>query len=1236
MPTKTLIELAQELHMRCERLQSLLKDMGLEVEDFSTPISPEWQNSIRSVVQDIRKKSKRFPKADKLNFDEDIEEPSGLFGKIKEKIGELISKLPHLSGISKTIDDLKNGNIASEHDEPVMEASVEELKKEDYDISGIEETREVQKEDKVRDYSESVESVEKDSGEDDISQLMNQLDKEPEEKKTDSVPDMSELDQLLRDEDEKSHKEEEKPEPEEIPDQVSQPDDIEEPVEEPEPVKTKESIAEESLVEDLGEADEVILEEKKQTEEAHLEEKEETEESLPEEIEESETQEEVVEDSNEKDEPVELTDEELEEALNEQITESESVEEAKTEQPVVEDSNEKDVPIELTDEELEEALNEQITEPESVEKAKTEQPASDDDGISNLMKQLEETESSTEENLDEQKEEVVSLKDETDQVKPPPTPGTGNGEEGEITSLMKQLLGEVSDIDDVGDEEEDEDEFDYDLESQVDKKVSTGEKPVKKAKKKKQKSKASLNFIKSIPMSAILAISAGVLVIALVITLLMVKKAKDHSPQRLHDFVVKADSYFSHGQYELAARYYRKILKTFPNTDESELAIFKYARCNYNLENWRTALDAYTLGLEYMDKRLEARPDGEIAYPNVALRRNAEKYAALCWWKLDESAIAREKLLEVQEKYPGPDWEKDILENLGIIYLDWAKKEPVGSRYKEVIEVYEKLLDMDPNSPRAKEYYIYIGDAYRSWSGVDDEDPEKKDKYLTEAELAYDHALAIAESEEDTPDVLFSISHRLGSTLYEKKNYEKALDVYRHLSNLDLEHEEKFRVSSEIMSIEHKLGNHEEVEKIAEELLNDKPEDDADILYTLGDSQYELGKYDSMVETYQEAIKKYPFHGKFGEDSQLAHMRLTNYYFFRQKKYEKAIENYETILQRYPLSPYAYRAKYLLGESYLALGEFDKAARQFDMVKEDFQASKYIDPEYYEAAHFKDGDAYYEAGYYEYAIPSYIEALQRFPLNPHSYEARLNLADAYYKEGDLNNALQVYSYYLINFPEKDEDGFVLSKMAELYRERMDYDLARKTWRTFQKKFPHKSQMIDKNIFISYSDESYVETDPKEAESLKRRAISEGEKYLTKYPGDRDVWRKLVRLYTDLGEHRLAVSALEEVIASYSDVESVPNEEMEELGDLSFNLGKYAETIGILSQLKWDVLEYDNAARFKYILAESYNKLGELDRAVPYYEELRGSYPESVYSGWAEKKLKDIELLKIHDKFFPNR
>ena len=152
-----------------------------------------------------------------------------------------------------------------------------------------------------------------------------------------------------------------------------------------------------------------------------------------------------------------------------------------------------------------------------------------------------------------------------------------------------------------------------------------------------------------------------------------------------------------------------------------------------------------------------------------------------------------------------------------------------------------------------------------------------------------------------------------------------------------------------------------------------------------------------MRETINIKLEKIP--PKIEEDKDLAQ----GIEFFKQGKYDQAIESFKKVIEKFPSNPDVY---YNLGLSYLRSRDINQAITAFEKVIE-------INPEAIEV-YFALGECYFTKEDNEKALAAFSQALELQPDNPKAY---YNLGILYYKYDKLEEALSAFEKSIELNPE---------------------------------------------------------------------------------------------------------------------------------------------------------------------------------------------------------------------------
>ena len=123
---------------------------------------------------------------------------------------------------------------------------------------------------------------------------------------------------------------------------------------------------------------------------------------------------------------------------------------------------------------------------------------------------------------------------------------------------------------------------------------------------------------------------------------------------------------------------------------------------------------------------------------------------------------------------------------------------------------------------------------------------------------------------------------------------------------------------------------------------------------------------------------------------------------YLENRYGAAIEYFDALIAEYPLTEYAKRANFFLGEIYSLLGDHETAIRAYTNFQDSYPAI--IDDQIGQ----KLGNAYTMLGDYSNAIDAYESAQMASQDEYEIDEIRIKIAQAYYNLGESDIAIQIY------------------------------------------------------------------------------------------------------------------------------------------------------------------------------------------------------------------------------------
>jgi tetratricopeptide (TPR) repeat protein len=260
----------------------------------------------------------------------------------------------------------------------------------------------------------------------------------------------------------------------------------------------------------------------------------------------------------------------------------------------------------------------------------------------------------------------------------------------------------------------------------------------------------------------------------------------------------------------------------------------------------------------------------------------------------------------------------------------------------------------------------------------------------------------------------------------------------------------------------------------------------------LGDSYYEEGKYQEAAEAYRKAIQEYSV---FDEVVRQAWYSL-GWALFKASQWEEAAQAFDKAGTDYPRWEFAPKAFYQEGESYLRAAEanpdfYAKAIEAFQKITANPDRPEYVkDKEVADKAQFRIGQAYYNQGKYELAIPEFQKVIDNYPESDLRADAQYAIAQCYSamnKFEDAGNAFLLLVSDYPNYEHREEAAFLA---GESFRNGSLWDQAVDAYRRYLELYPKGKSTDIAQYWIAYglSELSRFE-----------EAITEYEKLVENYP-----------------------------------------------------------------------------------------------------------------------------------------
>lgn len=316
---------------------------------------------------------------------------------------------------------------------------------------------------------------------------------------------------------------------------------------------------------------------------------------------------------------------------------------------------------------------------------------------------------------------------------------------------------------------------------------------------------------------------------------------------------------------------------------------------------------------------------------------------------------------------------------------------------------------------------------------------------------------------------------------------------------------------------------------------------------------------------YQKALEIYPKEGQFMEDSTLSAMVTSSLYRigecnFRLGNYTQAIEEWSTLVQKYPESDLAPSAEFQLAETYFRASHFDKAESAYTLI-----IDSYSDSPFSAKSTLRRAQCAYNAGSYSEAIERFEAFISSNPSNEDGKAALEGIQLCYYQIGQTDGASDAFQRVIERFPNSDLAADARFRLASGYLQAGDHKAAEDAF---------------KEILTLYPNSTYA----KDAQFAYAKSLLAQEKYDT------------------------AQLELQRFVKYFPESAQL-SEALYLLGVGLFNLKNYLTAIDYFNRV---IDEYPDTPFFRYALqnaGRSYEWLNHKDKALNFYQRYLDSFSE---------------------------
>jgi tetratricopeptide (TPR) repeat protein len=511
---------------------------------------------------------------------------------------------------------------------------------------------------------------------------------------------------------------------------------------------------------------------------------------------------------------------------------------------------------------------------------------------------------------------------------------------------------------------------------------------------------------------------------------------------------------------------------------------------------------------------------------------------------------------QIVTENPGTDYALQAQKKLTIMYISIGKFEQadVGfeglvSRFSDSAGVAKAVHDIAyqsrkrANYEKANQLYQYVldhwpGDPQAIWSQKDIAKLNVERGDLETAQAATNKLLADFAQDGRLPEALCS----LGDAYRASRKHKKACELYQHVVDNWPKHDQTVRALKNIAKSNVAVGDEEAAEAAIDKLLDDflQHKDVPEALCSIGDG-------------YSE-----------------------------RRKYQSAIELYQSVADTWPQNAQAMRALKNLAKSYVALNRAEQAQAATEKLLTDFAT----DPSLPTAAR-SVADTYRELRKYDEARQLYQHIIDELPDDGGAIHAYKGLAMSNARLADDPNTEAAIEEMAAKFADSPHLPEALCRVADSYCEAASYDKAKGLYQLVLGKSPDEGSTLHA-----------------------RRGVAMANAGMG---NDKEVQTAIDSLISDFQHRPDLPSAIFFIGAKYYD-DAFPKENaglIEEARD------HFTKAIGVWERIIAELPESDHTVAQAYnFAAVCYRRIGEHDIAVAYFQTVADQYPDYKYAPYA--------------------
>ncbi|MDR0303242.1 MAG: tetratricopeptide repeat protein [Chitinispirillales bacterium] len=488
-----------------------------------------------------------------------------------------------------------------------------------------------------------------------------------------------------------------------------------------------------------------------------------------------------------------------------------------------------------------------------------------------------------------------------------------------------------------------------------------------------------------------------------------------------------AKEYYARGNYDLAMDEYKKVLSAYPDHYESYLALGDIYKIRGNPQqaetNYKNALK-YNVGWTYAQIKLadlyetQNRNDEALKLYREALNGADEPQKTQINQKIDslvkretkESPVVSKPVTQKNENKPVviTNSAKTFLDS-AIYYYQSGNKNSNPAEHKKSLDFISKALKESPGYPAA---YYYAG-LIRRKLNENEKARINFERAVNDPELGYNAHFYLGKIYGDMQkyqQAIDNLEKYIGKTNYAqgKSEAQNLINTYKKLMQIEKEKNPPINIKT---LVEKEIT--EEISVLPKQVPI--PEIEVRIEQNLS-----MAIVDSATNEGQDLLKGVKF--------------------FYNKEYDKAIDEFRKVIEKYPSKSSAGSAVYNIGVCLFKLKNWDGANKEFANY-----ANRYPNGAMLESAMFLSGVSLREQTKNSGAQKVFNDYIKKYRNGNWAGKSYEKLGDIYSDLDQPNQAIDAYKQADALASNNEDKLYAKYKTAEIYNRLKNYSVAEKTY-----------------------------------------------------------------------------------------------------------------------------------------------------------------------------------------------